>query len=289
MQVNHDGTTTSPGVTPGEGDEVPGYFPCGSDQVYYVHHQAIGTRRGGVVIAPPFASERSDSYLTCVRWARQLARTGFDVLRFDYRGTGESSGKFRFLDLNDRREDVRSSVQFLRSRIGDSPLILHGMRLGAVFVSELFAEGVGDGLLLWAPPASAQDHLWEVLRFTLAADMVQGDAPTRRTREDCIAELESGGEVNVGGYFWNLKLWTSAANHPLRLPGPKDHRPWRAVDVRFKVNSSSVHDPHRHQVVCGRFWEESLRMTADVSVLCEDGEHWMQAVGVNVAPARRIA
>src|ERR1043165_4811232 len=101
MQVSSPGGTMPPPLL----DEEPGYLSVGSDQLYYVHHRASGTKRGGVVIAPPFASERSDSYLTCVRWARQLAAIGFDALRFDYRGIGESTGDFRKLTLADRRED----------------------------------------------------------------------------------------------------------------------------------------------------------------------------------------
>jgi hypothetical protein len=253
-------------------------MPLGGDQLYYVHHRASGTKRGGVVIAPPFASERSDSYLTCARWARQLAAAGFDALRFDYRGIGESTGDFRTLTLPDRREDVLACAEFLKARIGGAPLVLHGMRLSAVFTSELFAAGLGDALLLWAPPTTAQDHLYEVLRFTLTAELVQEPGAPRRTRDDCVRELESGGEVNVGGYFWTQSLWRSAADLPIRFPAAEERRPWRTVDVRFKLAAKPPEpDPHRYHVACGRFWEESLKMTADVRPLTEDAMQWLDS------------
>lgn len=270
---------TNPSVLqPGLLDEEPGYLPVGGEQLYYVHHRASGAKRGGVVIAPPFASERSDSYLTCARWARQLSAAGFDSLRFDYRGIGESTGDFRKLTLADRREDLRACAEFLDARIDGAPLILHGMRLSAIFASELFAAGIGDGLLMWAPPSSAYDHLYEVLRFTLTAELVQEPGAPRRTRDDCVKELEAGGEVNVGGYFWSRSLWRSATDLPVRFPGDTETRPWRSMDVRFKIAAKqAAPDPHRGQVACGRFWEESLKMTQDVRALTEDAMAWLDA------------
>lgn len=269
-----DAGASSPGVL---SDETPGFLTVGGEQVYYVHHRASGARRGGVVIAPPFASERSDAYIACARWARRLVRLGWDAIRFDYRGVGESTGRFERLTLQDRLEDVRTVAGFLRSDLAGSPLILHGMRLGALFAADVFAEGAGDGLLMWAPPASAQDHLWEVLRFTLAAELVQEPGVPRRTRDDCLKEIEAGGTVNVGGYFWKLRLWQSALERPLRVPSEGEVRPWRSVDVRFKVAKTAANDPHRHQVSGGRFWEESTKMTVDISPLVDDGIAWLES------------
>jgi pimeloyl-ACP methyl ester carboxylesterase len=260
---------------PDESSEVPGFLPSGTDHVYFVHHRAHGPCRGGVIIAPPFAAERSDAYLTCVRWARTLAARGFDTLRFDYRGTGESTGRFGDLTFDDWRDDIRTATKFLQGSIGAAPIILHGMRLGGVLASEIFASGLGDALLLWAPPLSVRDHLWEVLRSTLTTDMVHQPGSPRRTREDCIRTIEAGADINVGGYFWNLRLWNSSANRPLRLPDTPERAAWRLVDVRFKVRTTPTVDPHRHQVECGRFWEESLKVSADITPLVVDACSWL--------------
>jgi hypothetical protein len=211
-----------------------------------------------------------------------VSAAGFDAVRFDYRGIGESTGNFKSLTLDDWRQDIRAVAGFLRERLGSLPLILHGMRLSAVLASDLFTEGLADAMLLWAAPASAQDHLWEVLRFALAAELVQEPGAPRRTREDCLKELEAGGEVNVGGYFWTLPLWRSGLNQLLCVPREEETRPWRSVEVRFKLpkpsaGTSSQPDPHRHQIASGRFWEESQRMTVDIRPLADDALAWFDA------------
>lgn len=271
-------TTSGKDTHHAEAVELPEYFDVGAEQLYCVHHRAIGERRGGVLIIPPFAGERADSYLTCVHWARLLARAGFDATRFDYRGTGESTGDFGALDLSDRREDARACARLLRARIGTQPLVLHGIRLGAVFAAELFAEGVGEGLLLWAAPRSSREHLWENLRASLASGMVQGGNAPRQTRENLVESLDKGAKVNVGGYFWTKGLWTSASEQSLPLPGSGERRPWRSVDVRFKVAAGGGAHPHLHQVACGRFWQESLRMHVDTTALYNDGLRWIESV-----------
>lgn len=258
--------------------ETAGFLDHHGEQLYYVLTEATGPRRGGMVIAMPFAGERPHSYPTVVRWARLAAALGFDVVRFDYRGIGESTGDFAAFNLTDRLEDMRACAQFLRTRIGDAPLVLHGMRLGAVLASELFASGIGDGLVLWASATSAQDHLFEVLRFTIAQEMVLDPKAPRRTRDECIQLLENGGRVNVAGYFWALSLWKDSANRPLVLPGAGESRPWRAVDIRFKVRPDAPQDPHRLQVACARFWEEGLRMHPEVDPLLDDGKKWLELV-----------
>jgi predicted alpha/beta hydrolase len=49
-------------------------------------------RSQAIVIAPPLFEERKSSYAPLRRLARLLADAGHAVLRFDYRGSGESGG-----------------------------------------------------------------------------------------------------------------------------------------------------------------------------------------------------
>ena len=57
-----------------------------------VHVPEGSVARGAVVLAPPLGKEQVDSYRGLVLLAQRLCARGLLVLRFDYPGTGDSSG-----------------------------------------------------------------------------------------------------------------------------------------------------------------------------------------------------
>jgi alpha/beta superfamily hydrolase len=248
------------------GLEIPAYVDHEGQRLYAVLHPARETRRALVLVAGPFGAERERAYLTAVHWARRLARRGYDVLRFDYRGLGESTGDFEAMSLAAWKKDVAAAARVLRQRDVEAPLILHGLRLGGLLAAELFAEGVGDGLLLWAPPASARSHLWETLRRNVFTDMVVSPTSKPKTREAYAAELEAGRRVNVEGYVWTPELWRESERWTLRLPAAGGPRPWRSVDGP----------------AAARFWESGQRLVPDTAALFEASVAWLD--GLRGAP-----
>ncbi len=63
------------------------------------------------------------------RLARAARNAGSVVLRFNFRGVGQSSGKHD--DGHGEQDDVRTAVSFLRERYPDLPLLLAGFSFGA--------------------------------------------------------------------------------------------------------------------------------------------------------------
>src|SRR5687767_10419091 len=106
------------------------YLNKGGQQRYCVVHRPSGEAKGGVLLAGPLGSERTYAYGVWVRWARALARRGFQVVRFDYRGSGESTGAFEEMSWRDWVEDGAVAAGLLDDAGG--PVIVHGLRFGAL-------------------------------------------------------------------------------------------------------------------------------------------------------------
>lgn len=187
------------------GGESAGYISQGSDQLYYVRHRPERPPIGQVVMAGPFGAENEPLYILWVRWARYLAAHGLDVIRFDYRGVGESTGEFQQMDFGAWLSDLQLCCHRLTS--DDLPLVLHGLGLGALLAARAFHEGIGDATLLWSPPPNGREILQYSLRRHTAAGYGRRTSAVVVTRQDCIRSLEAGEAVTVDGYVWSPRLW----------------------------------------------------------------------------------
>lgn len=120
-------------------------------------------RDTGVVICNPFGPEYTSSHRALRQLGIRLARAGFHLLRFDYRGSGDSSGEGDQLDLETLKADVASAIEFLKDMAGLSKVSLVGLRLGAA-VAALAAAGRRDveRLVLWEPVVSGARYLEEL-------------------------------------------------------------------------------------------------------------------------------
>ena len=187
-------------------EEHAGYFPVSGAHLYTVLHEVIDPV-ARVLLVGPFASERHNSYLPWVRWARSLAAAQIEVLRYDYRGTGESTGAFEQMTFADWQQDIQLLAAWLGSRSPHAPFVLHGLGLGAVLAGRAFDEGVGDGLLLWSPPQNANQALRATLMRWVGLEQIFKFGDDRKSASDYIRELEQGSPLEVDGYCWSPALW----------------------------------------------------------------------------------
>ncbi|MBM4047042.1 MAG: hypothetical protein FJ279_18220, partial [Planctomycetes bacterium] len=93
-------------------------FTSGGVRLFGMLHRAeLGAdHKSGMVFCHPFGEERKSAFRAMVAAARAFADDGFTVLRFDYRGCGDSEGEFRDATLAAQMADVRAALVFLRSR-----------------------------------------------------------------------------------------------------------------------------------------------------------------------------
>ena len=108
-------------------------FSCrGETLVGILHspHTRTPRRRRGVVVVVGAPQYRVGSHRQFVLLARALSAAGFPVLRFDYRGMGDSSGAFA--GFEDVDPDIRAAVDCLFGAVPDlEDVVLWGLCDGA--------------------------------------------------------------------------------------------------------------------------------------------------------------
>ena len=186
--------------------EDAGYFGAPGAHLYTVLHR-VEEPVARVLLAGSFASERHFSYDPWVRWARYLAARQVEVLRYDYRGVGESEGVFEDISFQQWRQDLVLLANWLRDRSPRLPLVLNGLEMGGLLAGLAFDAGIGDALLLWSAPANANLALRPTLLRWVVADQLFKYGNDRRPASAYIQELEAGSAIEVEGYRWSARMW----------------------------------------------------------------------------------
>lgn len=249
------------------------YLDHQGEQLYVVLHGAQNPV-AQILLAGPFPSERTFSYLVWVRWARYLAQRGIQALRFDYRGSGESTGAFEKQSMAGWVEDMNACVSFLRSQTPGLPLVLHGLGFGGLLAAKLFSEQTGDALLLWSPPNSGREALRAALMRRLAIDFGLFKPGERKSWKDYMAELENNGAVDVEGYACSRDLWQASKDFSLITPDSAG-RPWKRVDLD-KSAEPLVGGIGQWRAADPDGVYSDLRLNPDLSAIYEENFQWIK-------------
>ncbi len=93
------------------------------------------------------------------RFARRSAAAGHDVLAFDYRGFGESTGEPRqVVDIPAQLEDWRAAIAFARGLPGVQRIVLWGTSYGGGHVLALAAALTGLAGVIAQVPMAGRPH-----------------------------------------------------------------------------------------------------------------------------------
>ncbi len=105
-----------------DGIEIKGWFIPAEDP------------KGTIILCHGYGTERSD----CLAWAKFLRRGGYSALLFDFRGHGESGGRYCSLGYYER-EDLRAAVNYLKKR-GENSIGAMGFSMGGTVALMAGAE-----------------------------------------------------------------------------------------------------------------------------------------------------
>lgn len=143
----------------------PIFFGTAPTVLFGVYHppKAAQARAMGVVLCNPFGQEYMRAHRAFRQMALLLSKAGFHVLRFDYHGTGDSSGDEEDVRLDQWVEDAGVAADELKATAEVSRVVFVGLRLGAA-VATLAAAGRDDvaQVVLWDPVVLGADYLAEI-------------------------------------------------------------------------------------------------------------------------------
>ncbi len=141
------------------------HFGRSDDPLFGVYHAPRAPARPGrgVLFCYPIGHEYMKSHRAFRLMAGQLARAGVHVFRFDYYGTGDSSGGSREGNAERWLADVDLAAHELRSLSGLRELSFVGLRFGATLAALASARSGGvDRLVLWDPVVCGPTALGEM-------------------------------------------------------------------------------------------------------------------------------
>ncbi len=149
-----------------------GFFEANGRSLLGAFHPAPRLRAGGaaVLLCNPFGEEAARVHRAFRVLAGRLQDEGYACLRFDYSGTGDSSGETLDCTVEGWLEDMEAAIEELRRQSGNSRIVLVGLRFGATLAA-LCAQRDPQRiahLVLWDPVVRGDQYLRELAGMHLA-------------------------------------------------------------------------------------------------------------------------
>jgi uncharacterized protein len=272
-------------------DEIPQFFPNREGKrLFGVTHAAGGGRRKlALVYCAPLFEEKLWGHRVAVNFARFMAARGVAVLRFDYFGDGESEGLFEQASVSSRMRDIEDAAALLRDRTAAERVFAVGLCYGATLaLSVALSSSQLDGVVAWAPVMDGEKYLGDLLRASVAAQMVV-HRKVLHDREALVAQIRDGRTVNVEGYEIGNALYSEMCNLnlPERLRSAakpmliQQLSPTDAVESQY---ASFVGSPppnvHFQKVREMRFWTPQKSVFPLCDGLFEGAAAWLESVAV---------
>ena len=155
-------------------------------------------RAPAVLMLHGFKGTRIESHFLFVKMARRLAKAGYFVMRFDFRGSGESEGQFKDISIPGEIDDASAALAWLRQHPGVDPerIALLGLSMGGCVAASVAGEDPRiAGLILWSAVADPLELAQNTASEAPAAEYPLG--------------IQADGTLDMGGYLIGLPFLES--------------------------------------------------------------------------------
>ena len=141
------------------------FFGSSDHPLYGVYHapKSRSGRRTGVVLCYPFGQEYMRAHRAFRQLSLQLAKAGYHVFRFDYRGTGDSSGDSEEFRLATAIDDTAQAIEEVRDMADVDTVAVFGLRLGGTIAARVAQTNEAvTHLVLWDAIADGAAYVEEL-------------------------------------------------------------------------------------------------------------------------------
>ena len=97
-------------------NEIPFFFDNKGSKLFGFIHKPGNNTNKAIVFCHSFAEEKLWSHRVYVSLARKLVEQGYIVMRYDYRGYGDSDGDFKNCSIESYYDDISCAVSYLKSK-----------------------------------------------------------------------------------------------------------------------------------------------------------------------------
>ncbi len=124
----------------------------------------LRARSVAVLLCNPFGEEAARAHRAYRVMARKFEEAGYAAMRFDYSGTGDSSGEITDVGVDIWLDDIAAAAEELRRESGSSRIVLVGLRFGATLAALCAQRGTfrAAHTLLWDPVVDGTRYLREL-------------------------------------------------------------------------------------------------------------------------------
>lgn len=127
-----------------------------------------------VVMLHGLMGQRIETHQLFVKAARRFASEGILVLRFDFRGCGESEGSFEELTIKGQISDALAAIRLIRQRrdVRSSSIALLGFSLGGAVAASVAGSGNAgvSCLVLWSAVADFKRAFYSMAQEDLISN-----------------------------------------------------------------------------------------------------------------------
>lgn len=193
------------------------YFGPSENYLFGVFHPRQGINRNeGVVLCNPFGQEYLRAHKSMRRLAINLAELGYPVLRFDYRGTGDSAGDLTGVSTDHWVADIEHAIQELMDMSAVPKVALIGLRLGALLAAKTASDHNRiSRLVMWDPLVDGSAYVEGIKAATIDAQAMGSHSRI----------LESDGTMHFNGFCMPPPFSKSVSDLRLVELAPKVQAP----------------------------------------------------------------